>query len=113
MSTVISGIAENLKEGERLLKSKNNHAWMSAAQGVVSEAPQHRCSSCDLPCAQSHHPGIFGGQELFGPPHSLCDWPLLGLVLLGVTPGVKEVEKVTEGQVGVQGKICQVEVEMD
>lgn len=39
-----------------------------------------------------------------GPPPALCDQPLLGLVLLGATPGVKEVEKVTEGQVGVQGK---------
>lgn len=59
-STVITGVAENLKEEERLLKSKNNPAWISAAQGVVSEAPQHRCSICDLPCAQSHHPGTFG-----------------------------------------------------
>lgn len=39
-----------------------------------------------------------------GPPHALCDLFFLGLVLLGVTPGEKEGEEVTEGRVGVQGK---------
>lgn len=39
-----------------------------------------------------------------GPPHALCDLPLLGLVLLGVSLGAKELEKLKEDQVGVQGK---------
>lgn len=40
----------------------------------------------------------------FGPPRALCDQPVLGPVLLDVTPGAREVQEVTEGQVGVQGK---------
>lgn len=40
----------------------------------------------------------------FGPPHALCDLPLLGLVLLGVSLGAKELEKLKEDQVDVQGK---------